>query len=399
MLQIIRNSILFSLAFLCLCTMNINAQSTGLGGINLSLWPGLSTQRLDTIRGKTLLNIGLNSRMNRLNGIGINVLGATTTRSVHGIQAAGLFNISGENVKGLQVAGITNVTKQSLWGLSASGLVGIVGTDVNGLMVSGGVNIVGNGVQGIAASGLVNILGGDSEGVQLAGVSNVSGGNTGGVQLAGLFNVSGGNLVGFQIAGLLNVAAHELQGLQAGLMNVAVEAKGLQVGLFNYYSNNLDGFQLGLINANPTTRIQLLLNGSTSTLFNLGLRFKSKTYYTILSIGSKYRELHPFNMAFTYRTGLSIPLTNSLEISGDLGYQHIETFRKHETANRLYNLQARLNMEYLCSPMVSLFLTGGYERSYTYRHSHLWHSGLFAEIGTAFTMGSFRISKLAKNNR
>ena len=69
---------LFIALALAFCTLwNVNAQSSR-SGINLSVWPGLSTQRLDTIRGNTLLNIGLNSRMNRLSGIGVNVLGATT---------------------------------------------------------------------------------------------------------------------------------------------------------------------------------------------------------------------------------------------------------------------------------------------------------------------------------
>ena len=384
----IRILIALSLAFFSL--WNANAQSSR-SGINLSIWPSLSTQRTDTIRGNTLLNIGLNSRMNRLNGIGVNVLGATTKRSVHGVQASGLFNITGEDLRGIQAAGITNVTGANLWGASLSGLVGIVGADVNGLMVSGGVNIVGEGVQGIAASGLVNVLGGDSEGVQLAGISNISGGSTGGLQLAGLFNVSGGDLVGFQISALLNVAAHEIRGMQVGMLNVAKDAKGLQVGLFNFYGNKLDGFQLGLINANPHTRIQLLLSGGTSTLANVSLRFKNPTYYTILGVGSKYHELHPFNLSLTYRAGVALPIANAWELSSDVGYQHIETFKNSNTVNRLMNLQARLNCEWQLQRNVGIILTTGYEQAYTYRNQHHLHKGLFFELGTALDIGHFSI--------
>lgn len=384
----IRILITLTLAFFSI--WNASAQSLR-SGINLSIWPNLSTQRLDTIHGNTLLNIGLNSRMNRLSGIGVNVLGATTKRSVHGVQAAGFFNITGEDVRGIQAAGITNVTGANLWGASLSGLVGIIGTDVNGLMVSGGVNIIGGGVQGVSASGLVNVLGGDSEGVQLAGISNVSGGRTEGLQLAGLFNVSGGDLVGFQISALLNVAAHEIRGMQVGLLNVANNAKGLQVGLFNFYGKELNGFQLGLINANPTTQIQLLLSGGTSTLFNLGMRFKNRTYYTILSAGSKYRELHPFNIAFTYRAGVALPIAETWELGGDLGFQHMETFRKNEPVNRLMNLQARLNCEWQLQRNVGIILTTGYEQAYTYRHQHQLHKGFFVEFGTALNIGHFSI--------
>ena len=384
----IRLLITLTLAFFTI--WNASAQ-TSRTGINLSIWPSLSTQRLDTIRGNTLLNIGLNSRMNRLKGIGVNVLGATTMRSVHGVQAAGLFNITKGDVRGIQVAGITNVTGTNLWGASLSGLVGIVGTDVNGLMVSGGVNIIGGGVQGIAASGLVNVLGGESNGVQIAGISNVSGGSTGGLQLAGLFNVSGGDMVGFQISALLNIAAHEIHGMQIGMLNVANHAKGLQVGLFNFYGSEMEGFQLGLINANPTTRIQLLLSAGSSTLFNLGMRFKNRTYYTIVGLGSKYRELHPFNLSLTYRAGVALPIAETWELSGDLGFQHIETFRKNEPVNRLMNLQARLNGEWQLQRNVGLIFTAGYEQAYTYSHQHHLHNGFFIELGTALNIGHFSI--------
>ena len=43
-------------------------------GINLSLWKNMSTQQTDTV-GSTCLNLGLFSSMNRLNGVGINLLG------------------------------------------------------------------------------------------------------------------------------------------------------------------------------------------------------------------------------------------------------------------------------------------------------------------------------------
>jgi len=353
--------------------------------INLSLWPNISTQRLDTLRGHTLLNIGLNSRMNKLSGIGANVLGATTHRSVHGVQAAGLFNITKGEVRGIQLAGITNVTSENLWGVSLSGLVNMVGTQVEGLLATGALNIVGDQVHGIAVSGLVNIVGGDTEGVQLAGISNVSRNSVSGLQLSGLFNASG-DVTGFQITSLLNVAGKEVKGLQLALANAASEVSGLQIGLFNYYAKALHGFQLGLINANPLTRWQLLANGGTSTWFNVGMRFKNPTYYTLLTLGTKYRQLSANNLVFTYRAGLAIPLLHQVELSGDLGFQHVETFRKHLPVNRLMNLQARLNLEYQLSKGTAIFLTGGYEQAYTYRHSHKLHHGFFAEIGTAFDL-------------
>ena len=388
-----RKSIFIWLA-LCIIWLRTDAQTTGIGGINLSLWPSIATQGVDTVSGKTLLNVGLNSKMNQLTGIGLNVLGSTTVSSVNGLQLSGLFNVVGEDMRGWQAAGITNVIGSDQTGLSVSGLVNVVGGKATGLLVTGGVNIVGDGQEGIIASGLLNIISGESKGIQLAGISNISSEPVYGLQLAGLFDISGEETMGIQASALLNIAAEEMTGVQVGLINLAASSMhGLQIGLFNFHASHLRGLQLGLINANPSTRIQLFLSGGSSTLFNVGLRFKSRTFYTILGVGTKYRELHPFNTAFTYRAGLAVPIAKALEISGDLGWQHIDTFRKHEILNRLYNLQARMNLEYQCTPKASLFLTGGYERGYTYRHSHLLHDGLFVEVGTALTMGNFQVTK------
>ena len=58
-------------------------------GINLSLWKNLSTQRTDTV-GSTFFNLGIFSAMNRLNGLGVNVLGAVTGRDMNGAQFSGI---------------------------------------------------------------------------------------------------------------------------------------------------------------------------------------------------------------------------------------------------------------------------------------------------------------------
>lgn len=367
----------------------LHAQETGqgIGGINLSLWPGIATQRLDTVNGKTFLNIGIASKMNQLTGIGINVLGSTTLQSVNGIQASGLFNVIGNELRGWQAAGIANIIGEDMTGLSASGLVGIVGEKATGLMVSGAMNIVGNGYEGIMASGLINIASEQGKGVQLAGLSNVSE-SVSGIQAAGFLNVAGGDVQGVQLASLINIAAEDMTGLQAGMLNVATNVRGIQLGLVNYYHKHMDGFQLGLVNANSSTRLQLLVSAGTSTLLQTGIRFKNRTYYTVLGIGSKYLHMHAFNTAFTYRAGLAHPVADKLELSGDLGYQHIETFRgKRNQVNRLVNLQARLNLEYQMRQDLNVFFTAGYERAYTY-HGNKFRNGIFAEVGTAFLLGN-----------
>ena len=134
-------------------------------GINLSLWKNLATQRTDTV-GSTFLNLGIFSAMNRLNGLGVNVLGSVTGRDMNGVQFSGISNIVGGSMRGIQVAGITNINGDNLCGLSVSGLVGITG----------------NHAQGVVFSGLVNIAGDNSNGVIIGGLLNITGEKTGGVQ-------------------------------------------------------------------------------------------------------------------------------------------------------------------------------------------------------------------------
>lgn len=68
---------------------------------------------------------------------------------------------------------------------------------------------------------------------------------------------------GLQISGLGNITGGTSAGVQLSPLNVAVRAKGLQIGLVNYYKEKLDGFQLGLVNANPDTKVQMMFSAAT----------------------------------------------------------------------------------------------------------------------------------------
>ena len=166
-------------------------------GINISLWKNISTQRTDTI-GSTCFNLGVFSSMNRLNGLGMNILGSVTGRDVNGVQMAGLSNMVGGSMRGMQIAGITNINGNNLIGVSVSGLVGITG----------------NHAQGVIISGLANISGDYNRGASIGGLLNISGEGASGIHFAGLANISGGNFKGFSGAGLLSVIGEDLNGMQ-----------------------------------------------------------------------------------------------------------------------------------------------------------------------------------------
>ena len=352
-------------------------------GINISLWKNISTQHTDTV-GSTCFNLGIFSSMNRLNGLGMNVLGAVVAKDMNGAQLAGISNIVGGSMRGMQIAGITNVNGNSLSGLSISGLVGITGNYAQGVVLSGLANITGDNSCGVIIGGLLNVTGDETTGVQLAGLANISGGNFKGLSASALLSIAGNDMKGIQISGLSNIAGGTATGVQLAPLNVALRAKGLQIGLVNYYKEKLDGFQLGLVNANPQTKVQLMLYGGNTTKLNVAARFKNKLFYTILGGGSHYLDFSDkFSAAFFYRAGLELPLYKQLHISGDLGYQHIETFKNKNYGfpSRLYSLQSRVNLEYRLTDYLGIFVTGGYGWDKYYNRSSNYDKGVIIEGG------------------
>lgn len=368
-------------------------------GINLSLWKNIATQRTDST-GSTWLNVGVCSSMNRLNGWGANVLGATVGREMNGVQVGGIFNRVGGSMHGIQIAGITNINGDNLSGISLSGLVGITGNRARGVIMSGLANITGDRSSGLVIGGLLNLTGGESAGVQAGGLANISGGDHRGLAIGGLLGVAGENLRGIQLAGLGNIVAQEMKGIQiAGIgnvaggalhgmqlapFNVAIRAKGLQIGLVNYYKESLEGFQLGLVNANPQTRVQLMLFGGNSTKLNIAARFKNERYYTLLGIGTHYFDFSDkFSASAFYRAGVAFPLGKRFSISGDMGYQHIETCKNKDYGlpARLYSLQLRANLEYRPVDCFGLFATGGYGWDRYYDRNACFDKGTIVEGG------------------
>lgn len=201
---------------------------------------------------------------------------------------------------------------------------------------------------------------------------------------SGLLNVVGENMNGLQIAGIANITAKDLNGAQIGLCNYATKAHGFQIGLVNYYREDMKGLQLGLVNANPDTRIQMMVYGGNVTPANIGVRFKNQLFYTILGVGAFDQNLNDkFSISTSYRAGLAVPVYKGLSISGDLGFQHIETCSNKDEVipRRLYGLQARANLEYQISKKFGIFATGGYGLTRYYNKSGNFDKGAIIEAG------------------
>ena len=348
-------------AAILMAAVSLPAQNKS-AGINISIWKDICTQPHDSTQ-TTYINIGLLSTMNRLNGVGINALGSVVHGDMNGVQITGLANLAGGTMRGVQLAGISNISGDNTVGLSAAGLV----------------NITGDRAQGVVISGLTSIGGDNNSGLMISGFMNVTGN-----MASGLLNVVGEHMNGLQIAGIANITASKLNGVQVALCNYATKTRGLQIGLVNYYKEDMKGFQLGLVNANPDTKVQMMVYGGNATPANIGVRFKNQLFYTILGVGSMYQGLNDkFSASASYRAGLSFPLYKGLSISGDLGYQHIEAFDNKDEVipKRLYALQARANLEYQFTKKFGIFATGGYGVTRFYNKSSNYDKGAIIEAG------------------
>lgn len=406
-------------AALFVAAVSLQAQNKS-AGVNLSFWSPISTQPHDSLQ-TTYFNLGLSSKMNQLRGIGINAFSSTVVKDMNGVQISGLSNTVGNKMRGIQFSGIANINGNEMSGISATGLVAIVGNHSNGVILSGLTNVIGDnlsgasvsglinlvgknalGVQlsglanisgsnmrGLTVSGLLNVVGGDQSGIQLSGLTNITSSSLRGVSVAGLFNVVGDNLTGLQLSGLCNISGKQLNGMQISLYNYAESVNGVQIGLVNYYKKELKGFQLGLINMNPSTQVQLMLSGGNTTKINAGVRFKNQLFYTIIGLGSPYFDFNDqFSAAVSYRAGLSFNLYKGLSISGDLGYQHVETFQNSNTdiPKSFYGLQGRINLEYMFNSKFGLFGTGGYSYYRHYNRSKNFDKSVLAEAGLIYTI-------------
>ena len=236
-------------------------------------------------------------------------------------------------------------------------------------------------------------------GLQLAGVSNTSAHVFNGLQLSALNNVTGGMNRGVQLAGLLNVSSAMTRGLQLATFNYADSLNGAQIGLFNIARKRPKGWQvgvvnlsydsighkIGLVNINPTTTIDYMLYGGSSTKTNFAARYRNKSTYSIIGVGTHFMGLDSkFSGAIFYRLGQYVQLSPKWSLSGDIGYYHVETFHKNsdEGPERLYSLQARINADYQFSKKYGAFasvgwgLTRYYNRNETYRNRPLFELGL-----------------------
>ena len=288
---------------------------------------------------------------------------------------------SPDTLRGVQIGAFSSVVRQQMRGVSLAGIINSVGDDMRGVQISGVSNVVkgGNGVQ---LSLFNNVSSSPFRGVQLSGLSNISMGMKRGLQIAAA-NVSSSYMRGMQLGGYNY--ADTLNGSQIGLFNVCLNhPRGVQIGVINY-SRDTVAHKIGLVNVNPKTRIDYMFYGGSATKANLAIRFRNRSTYNILGIGTHYFGLdEKFSGALFYRIGQYFQLSPKFSLSGDLGFYHVESFQEHsqDKPERLYSLQARINADYQLGRYTSAFASVGYGDTHYY-HGGRYRRRAIVEAGLA----------------
>ena len=244
---------------------------------------------------------------------------------------------------------------------------------------------------GFQMSAFSNVSYDGMKGFQLSALNNIVIGRANGLQLTGFTNQNIGTLRGVQIA--FRNATDTLRGVQVGLFNITNRdyQKGVQVGLVNF-SRDTRSKRYGLININPDTRIDAMAFAGTSSKANMALRFRNRSTYNIIGAGTHYMGLNDkFSGALFYRIGQYFQLTPKLSLSGDVGFFHIETFQEHSTdmPERLYSLEARLNLDYQLSKKWGMFGTIGYGHTRYYNQNSLFRNRMIGEVGLTYRYAGY----------
>ena len=269
-----------------------------------------------------------------------------------------------------------------------------------------GVISINDSVKGVQLSPISNIAE-HSSGVQLAVFSNVGYNGMEGVQLSALNNIAIGGAKGVQLSGFTNQTFGTMRGLQLAFRNQTDTLRGVQLGLFNFIAHDYrSGVQIGfvnfsrdsitkrfgLINISPRTRIDIMGFGGTNSKINLALRFRNRSTYNIIGVGTHYMGLdNKFSGALYYRIGQYFQLTPKLSLSGDVGFAHVETFQRNSTDSpeRLYSLEARINMDYQLNKHWGVFGSVGYGSTHYYSHRKHYRNRMIGEVGLTYNYGGY----------
>jgi hypothetical protein len=223
---------------------------------------GLGVGAGQAIRGVTFGALGVGAGKN-LSGVTVAGLGAGTGGAIRGLGLAGLGLGSGESMVGVFIGGLGVGSGDNVTGIAVGGLGVGAGKNLDGLFFGGLGLGAGGRIRGLAVATLGIGAGESIEGFALSvgGIGSplirgftvapvVISNGLRGVALAPLWFESGkeGALKGVSFS-VVNRIRGVQRGLCIGIVNLATELHGVQIGLINYAGNNQTFKVLPVVNA------------------------------------------------------------------------------------------------------------------------------------------------------
>lgn len=309
----------------------LRAQSRNIGRFfvalpyQASLTPGLGTH--GRMSAQVVNKFSLNLAGGYTAGVnGVEIAGGfnISKENVRYVQIAGAFNVVSGHVRGVQIAGFSNNVLDSLNGVQISGFSGMVNKRVDGVQISGFLTRAGASMAGAQIAGAVNLLRHGGNGAQITGGYNQVRGVYQGVQIAGAANFARDSVRATQISGGVNVA-NNIRGAQLAPLNFARRMRGLQIGVVNI-ADSSSGVSIGFLNIIRKSTSNLSVYATEIAPFNLAWKMGTHKFYSLLMGGtgvSADKKIYTFGAGigrefFPFRkTGFFVEILNQNIYQGD----------------------------------------------------------------------------------
>ena len=328
--------------------------------VNLSvIYPvSINTSKSDNAN----INIGIiGSNINSLKGFGVNGIYSVLEGDLKGIQINGVYSETRKKLKGAQLSVGINALTEGGSGLMLGGIGNIVFDEFSGIQLSGISNLAFESVKGMQIAGLYNLAGKDINILQFGLAGNVVGREMKGLQVSGLFNLAAISNKGAQVSSINLTKAQN--GLQFGFINACDNNEGLQFGILNVVGKKQNGTTIGLLNAFPDSKVQLLLGSGNLAYATIGARFKTNGIYTSLIMGAPVVISNTSkSILFNYNLGYSLDL-KYLNINTDLGFTHISNESnqvENKSSKNQFGITLKAGLEKQILNKLGIFVNGGF---------------------------------------
>ena len=174
-----------------------------------------------------------------ITGIAFGTLGAGAGEHITGIAFGGLGAGAGESITGIAFGGLGVGAGESINGIAVGMLGAGAGEVIKGIVIGGLGAGAGESITGFSLGILAVGAGEDLKGVAVGGLGVGAGESITGIAIAlGTVKISkDGRLKGFS-ASTFNHIRGSQTGLSIGIVNIAYELNGVQIGLVNYVREN-----------------------------------------------------------------------------------------------------------------------------------------------------------------